>query len=583
MAADALDRVLDALEAGDLDAAWHLGTQALQAAPDDASLWSACGIAARLADRPADAERCWRRALALQPDALATHHLASLLRAQGRDDAALDCYQAAADDGSADARCWLGLGVLCAASQRLADAETAYRHALALQPDDVAALTNLGLVLEQQRRLDEAEACQRRALALAPDLAELHNHLAGVLARRPDERHEAQAEWHYREALRLAPQDARHLSNLGALLYDLGRVQEAEQVLRTAVSQAPALASAQINLGHLLLSMGRLPEGFDHAARSYALLPPQAVVPGFPATPPPGAAQPWAGQALDGKRLLVWPEQGHGDQLQFCRYLQQVRAQHRPAHLTYASTPSLLGLMRSVACADAHIPLTDAPAALATHDFWVPLQNLPLFCGTRLGCIPADTPYLRPDPAGVARWAPRIPPAPLKVGLVWRGNPRHDNDAERSLPGLATLAPLWQVPGVAFVSLQKWAGEEEGHRPPPGQPLVHLGSAIADFGDTAAILAQLDLLISVDTAACHLAGALGRPCWVLLPAYRVDWRWLRGRDDTPWYPRMRLFRQGRRGDWAGVVDQVRQALGALRQQGLVGARGASGPAGWRAA
>ena len=188
--------------------------------------------------------------------------------------------------------------MLCAARRRLADAETAYRSALALQPDDVAALTNLGLVLEQLRRLDEAEACQRRALALAPGLADLHNHLAGVLARRPDAQHEAEAEWHYREALRLAPQDARHASNLGALLYDLGRVQEAEQVLRAAVAQAPGLASAQINLGHLLLSVGRLAEGFDHAAQSDALLPHSAVVPGFPEPPPPGAALQWTGQPL---------------------------------------------------------------------------------------------------------------------------------------------------------------------------------------------------------------------------------------------------------------------------------------------
>ena len=565
MAIDALDRVLDALDSGDPALAWRLGTQALRAAPDDAALWSACGIAARLGERPDDAERCWRRALTLQPDALATHHLASLLRAQGRDDEALACYQAAADDGSADARCWVGLGVLCAGGRRLAAAEAAYRSALALQPDDVAALTNLGLVLEQLRRLDEAEACQRRALALAPGLADLHNHLAGVLARRPDAGHEAEAERHYREAMRLAPQDARHRSNLGALLYDLGRVQEAEQVLRAAVAQAPGLASAQINLGHLLLSMGRLPEGFAHAAQSYALLPPAAVVPGFPEPVPPGVARQWTGQPLQGQRLLVWPEQGHGDQLQFCRYLQLVRAQHGPAQITYASTASLLGLMRSVAGADRHIALQEAPAALATHDFWVPLQNLPLLCGTRLETVPAETPYLWPAPADVARWAPRLPPAPLRVGLVWRGNPRHDNDAERSLPGLATLAPLWQVPGVAFVSLQKWAGEEEGRQPPAGQPLVHLGSAIVDFSDSAAILAQLDLLISVDTAGCHLAGALGRPCWVLLPAYRVDWRWLRGRADTPWYPRTRLFRQDRRGDWAGVVEQVRQALVDWRQ------------------
>ncbi|KQP49868.1 tetratricopeptide repeat protein [Pseudorhodoferax sp. Leaf274] len=567
MATDALVRVLDALDNGDAEAACRLGMLALQADPEDARLWSACGIAARLCGRDEEAERCWRRALALRPDALVTHHLASLLRARGRDGEALACYQAAADDGSADARCWLGLGVLLAARRRLAQAEAAYRSALELQPDDVAALTNLGLVLEQQRRIDEAEACQRRALALAPDEAEVHNHLAGVLARRPsaDGRCEAEAEWHYREALRLQPRDARHLSNLGALLYDLGRVHEAERVLRAAVAQAPGLASARINLGQLLLSVDRLAEGFAQAAAGYALLPPGAVAPGFPDPPPPGAAPQWTGQPLQGKRLLVWAGQGHGDQLQWCRYLPLVRGQHRPAHITHAGAAALQGLLRGMAGADRHIALHDAPAALPLHDYWVPLQNLPLFCGTRTGSVPAQAPCLRPASAALARWAPRIPAAPLKVGLVWRGNPNHDNDADRSLPGLATLAPLWQVPGVAFVSLQKGAGEEEGLQPPAGQPLVHLASAVENFADTAAVLSQLDLLVSVDTAACHLAGALGRPCWVLLPAYRVDWRWLRARSDTPWYPRTRLFRQGRRGDWAGVVDAVRQALARLRQ------------------
>ena len=564
--AEAVDRVLDALDQGDPERAWALGAPTLQAEPENASLWSACGIAARLCGRAEDAERCWRRALSLRPDALVTHHFATLLRAQGRDDEALACYQAAADNGSADARCWNALGLLLAARQRLADAETAYRQALEQLPDDVAARTNLGLVLERQGRFEEAEACQRQALALAPGVAEVHNHLAGVLARRhsQDGRYEAEAEMHYRQAVRLQPQDARNLSNLGALFYDLGRVHEAEQALRAALVQQPALASAHTNLGQLLLSMGRLPEGFAHTAAGDGALEPGAL-PGFPDPLPAGAAQPWTGQPLQGKRLLVWPEQGYGDQLQFCRYLRLVRAQYRPASITCVSAEPLLDLMRTLPGADHHIALRDAPAVLAAHDHWVPLLRLPLLCGTTLASVPGDTPYLRPDRAQLARWAPRLPRAALKVGLIWRGHVRHDNDADRSLPGLSALAPLWQVPGTVFVSLQKGAGEEEALHPPAGQALVHLGGDVRSFSDTAAVLAQLDLLISVDTAGCHLAGALDRPCWVLLPAYRCDWRWLRDREDTPWYGRTRLFRQTRRGDWTDGVEAMRHALLGLRR------------------
>ncbi|QHI97142.1 tetratricopeptide repeat protein [Xylophilus rhododendri] len=596
---DAVAQVLDALDTGDAHEAFAIGEQALRADPQDAALWSVCGIAARLAGRPADAEHCWRRSLALQPDARVTQHLGELLLAGGQADEALACWQDSADDGSADATCWANLGllrlrkrqdqaaetalrhalsldagqtatwtnlgVLLAANKRWPEAEDAYRHALERRPDDVAALTNLGLTLEELRRHDEAEACQRRALALAPDRPEVHNHLAGVLARRQGlgGDAEAEAEFHYREALRLQPENAAHLSNLGALFFDQGRIHEAESAFRAALAQDAELASAHINLGQLLLSMGRLPEGFQHTEMRYRMRV-TGSVPGFPEPPPAGAARQWTGQPLAGKRLLVWPEQGHGDQLQFCRYLALVRTLHQPAFITCACTDSLLALMHTVAGADRHIALQDAPAALPEHDYWVPMLSLPLFCGTTVGTIPGATPYLAADAADIARWAPRIPRAPLRVGLVWRGNVQHDNDADRSLDSLVTLAPLWRVPGVVFVSLQKWAGEHEARHPPGDQPLVHLGSEIESFSDSAAILAQLDLLIAVDTAACHLAGALDIPCWVMLPAFRNDWRWLRGRSDTPWYRRTRLFRQTRRGDWPSVVEEIAKALARLR-------------------
>lgn len=590
----AIGTVLDALDAGQPEQAFTLAFEALHGYPDDAALWSVGALAARLQGRLADAEHAWRQSLALRPDANITQQLGSLLLSLGRADEALACWQTAADNGSADATCWanlgllrlhrredeaaehamrhalqlnphqpqtlVNLGVLLAADKRWAEAETLYCSALQMRPDDVAALTNLGLALEELRRFDEAETLQRRALALAPGRAEIHNHLAGVLARKP-QGVAGEAEHHYREALRLQPGHAAHLSNLGALFFDQGRVQAAEDTLLEALALDPGQPSAHINLGQLLLSLGRLQQGFEHTEMRYRLKVPGSV-PGFPRTPPANAARQWKGEPLAGKRLLVWPEQGHGDQLQFCHYIAIVRAQQRPSVITCASTDSLVELLRTLDGPDAVIPLEDAPAALAEHDFWVPMLSLPLFCGTTLETIPGHTPYLSADPETIARWAPRLPLAGKRIGLVWRGNVQHDNDAERSLPDLTVLAPLWTVPGLSFVSLQKWAGEDEARNPPAGQPLVHLGSDIETFSDSAAIVAQLDLLICVDTAACHLAGALDVPCWVMLPAWRNDWRWLRDRDDTPWYGRTRLFRQAQRGDWSGVVRAMAEALKA---------------------
>ncbi|OQX06140.1 MAG: hypothetical protein BWK76_26585, partial [Desulfobulbaceae bacterium A2] len=206
-------------------------------------------------------------------------------------------------------------------------------------------------------------------------------------------------------------------------------------------------------------------------------------------------------------------------------------------------------------------------------DYWTPPLSMPYHCRTRLETIPADIPYVQAEPQAAARWATELAghgaATDLRVGLVWRGNPRFENDADRSLPGLTLLEPLGTMGGLCWFSLQKGAGEDEAAHPPPGLPLVHLGPRITDFADAAAIVANLDLIITVDTAMAHLAGALGKPCWVLLPDYKPDWRWLTDRNDSPWYPGvMRLFRQPRPGDWTTVLEDLatslRQALARRR-------------------
>jgi hypothetical protein len=269
---------------------------------------------------------------------------------------------------------------------------------------------------------------------------------------------------------------------------------------------------------------------------------------------------------LTGKSLLLWPEQGYGDTLQFVRYAALLKAQGA-ARVVWMVQPALRGLLASAAGIDQLVVEGETPPLC---DYWTFPLSLPLHLRSTLDTLPATLPYLHADSERIEHWRPYLPPTGFRVGLVWKGNARHRNDARRSLPSLATLAPLWQIPGVVFVSLQKGPGgpgeteaAEEAARSamPPGAPLTALGDKIRDFADTAAIVEQLDLVIGVDTAVVHLAGSLGKPCWVLLPAIGTDWRWLHGRNDTPWYPQvMRLFRQSTPGDWRETVETLAQAL-----------------------
>lgn len=242
-------------------------------------------------------------------------------------------------------------------------------------------------------------------------------------------------------------------------------------------------------------------------------------------SPPPtlhgGAPLPpqWRGEPLMDKSLLIWPEQGLGDEIQFVRYL-PLLVTRGTKQLTLVCKPQLKALFALQNLADRVISIDQwRPEMSSEFDFWCYPLSLPLMFGTTLNNLPATIPYLRAEPERVLRWAAQLPRATVRVGLAWKGSSTHKNDGNRSLPSLATLVPLWSVPGIAFVSLQKGAGEDEASLAAAHQPLTHLGSAIADFADSAAILSQLDLLICVDTAVAHLAGALGTPCWVLLPDF----------------------------------------------------------------
>lgn len=436
-------------------------------------------------------------------------------------------------------------GAGCMQAGDAAGAEACFRKAIDVEPDFAEAYANLGLLLERRHDKEGAENCYRRSLQLNPAYPETYLNLGALLA--GDKRFD-KAEAAYRQAIALGPASPAAWSNLGVLYACMKREIDAEQCYRIAMSLDDTYATARFNLSYLLLRQGRFEDGWHclEARNWYAALAAHLACPR------------WQGEALAGKSLLIGCEAGHGDMIQFCRYVAVLKAQGA-ASITMICHPALTTLFAELDGLDRILSLNEQIPA-SGWDYWTPLLSVPNYCKTRLDSIPARIPYLAAPRYATEKWTALLPKNGRCVGLVWKGSPQFENDADRSLPSLEVLAPLGSVANVHFVSLQKGAGEDEAMQPPGGMKLTHVGSQLADFADTAAVVANLDLVICVDTAVAHLAGALGKPCWVLLPAYKTDWRWLTERTDSPWYPTMRLFRQTAMGDWSTVVDEVVAAL-----------------------
>ncbi len=425
-------------------------------------------------------------------------------------------------------------------------AEACFIEALLLAPDFPEALINLGWVNEQNGAMAQAEACYKRALMLRPDCVQIYLNL-GVLFLHGKRFFEAEAAcW---RAARIAPHNPDVWSQLGVVLTCVKREQEAERCFERALQLDGLHAQGRFNFSYLLLRQGRLQQGWPYLeARTRD-----------ERWAPPAHSLLWGGEALAGKSLLIGFEAGYGDMIQFCRYAALLKARGAQ-RVGIVCHPGLVRLFARLPALDS-VYSCDADLSAENWDYWLPLLSLPYRCGTTLDSIPASLPYLAASPEDKVRWAGRLPSAHCRVGLVWKGNPLYENDRDRSVPALELFAPLGRIPGVQWISLQKGAGEAEAQNPPAGWSLVSLGGDLLDFADTAAVLAHLDLVISVDTAVAHLAGAMGKPCWVLLPHYLTDWRWLTERTDSPWYPgSLRLFRQARVGDWSQTIEEVALAL-----------------------
>jgi tetratricopeptide (TPR) repeat protein len=457
------------------------------------------------AGRLTEAERGYRRILAAdprQPDAL--HMLGVLAYQTGRNAAAAELIGRAIALHGGNAAFHSNLGLALKDLGQLAPAAEAFRQAIALQPNAAAPHNNLGIVFTALGRWDEALACSAKALELQPDFADAHVNIGHV--RRQEQKLEA-AITQYRTAIRLKPD----------------------------------FAEAHTSLAHALLQNGEFAEGWAEYEWRWQTRSMLAGRRDF--------TQPqWRGQAGDGQTLLIHAEQGFGDTLQFCRFAWDAAARgFRVILEVQPPLVRLLGGIREVAVIGRGDPLPP-------FDLHAPLLSLPWALGLSLGGLPGPVPYLRPDPALVAHWRARLaaPAAGLAVGLAWAGSHTVANaeiDRRRSIPP-ATLAPLFQVPGASFVSLQK-----AGPAMPAGLPLIDPMPEVTDFADTAALIANLDLVVTVDTAVAHLAGAIGKPVW-MLNRFDSCWRWRAGRTDSIWYPGMRIYPQPAPADWETPIRAI---------------------------
>ncbi len=416
---------------------------------------------------------------------------------------------------------------------------TAYEAAVAAQPDLAEAHCNLANAQLRTGSDDAALASARRAIELKPELAEAHNVLGTILRER---RRPADALASFLKAARLKPDYGEALNNLGSVLEQEGQVEEAGKYFQHAAAVRPKSAEIHMNLGCNLLLRGEYARGFAEYEWRRAL-------PDNPSRRNFGKPD-WNGSDLTGRTILLHAEQGVGDTIQFARFIPLVaeRGGKIVVECQAAIAPvigGIAGVARTVAQGQ----------PLGEFDVHFPLLSLPLAFGPTAQSVPGKVPYVFADERIVADWKSKIPAGgkTLRVGLAWAGNPKHKNNRIRSCaPGV--LTPLGAVEGVSFFSLQKQADSL-----PESMRIVDWTAELTDYAQTAALLSLLDLVICVDTSVAHLAGAMGRPTWVMLPT-TPDWRWMLEREDSPWYPTVRLFRQKKAGDWAGVVQRVAAEL-----------------------
>ncbi len=537
---------------GQFDQAIASFRTALDLRPDFAEAHHNLGVALAEQGRLDEAAASFRSAIGLRPDIPEAHNgLGNTLAALGRPDEAAACFRTALELRPQYAEACYNLGNALARLERFDQAIASFRTAIGLKPNYGEAHNNLGNALAETGLLEEAIASYRTAIAIDPNNAQAHSNLGKALWQNGS-LDEALA--CCRRAVGLQPDYPEGHINLGIALGDQGRLDDAIECYRTAIALRPDTPDAHHNLGIALLKRGEMEAGWQEYEWRWKTRQLIGQDRGF--------NQPlWRGEAAARKTLLIHAEQGFGDTLQFCRYAPMAAA--RGLRVILEVPAALVRLLRSLPGIDR---VCARGEALPAFDLHCPMLSLPLAFGTTLASVPGETPYLHADAAQADEWrmrCDRMAGESARVGLVWAGNPRLHlpalTDSRRSVAP-ARLAPLFDVPGPRFFSLQK-----DGPGTPAEFPLIDVMDMIEDFAGTAALIANLDLVISVDTAGAHLAAALGKPVW-LLDRFDLCWRWLIGRRDSPWYPTLRIYRQPASGDWDSVMTEVARDLACAARE-----------------
>jgi tetratricopeptide (TPR) repeat protein len=507
-----------ALQTNRAERAMPLIEQAIKLNPWVASVHCDLGMALQALHRHEEALASYDRAIALQPDIPETHNnRGNLLRVLRRHEEALACFD----------------------------------QAITLRPDYAVAYRNRGIVLRELHRYADALASYDKAVALRPDFAEAHRN-RGLVLRDLDRLEEALAS--YDRAIAAWPEHAAAHGNRSVVLQDVGRHRDALDGYAKAIALRPYDPDENWNHGLCLLLLGEFERGWRQYEWRKRRNPPVVSAP---------YRQPaWSGgRSAAGKTLFLYWEQGFGDTIQFYRYVRLVRA--LGATVVLSVQDALLRLIRHAQPDLEVIGETQVPAAF---DYHCPLMSLPLAIETRLGSIPTAPRYLWAEEQLKLHWQARLPDRTRpKVGIAWSGSREHDI-RNRSMD-LRTFLPLLSD-DVEWINLQKEIVADETDALRTDGRIAHFGEALTDFSETAALLDLMDLVITVDTSVAHLAGAMGKPVWIMLP-YNADWRWLLDRSDSPWYPSARLFRQSAIGDWDGVVHRIRSELRGLIDAGTL--------------
>lgn len=519
--------------------------RALQLNPESFDAYANLSLALTDLGNANDAEKCLTRACQLAPNNAEWHaRLCKLRHSLGDFHGAAAAARKVVELAPNAADAWANLSLALTSAKKFDQALDAAHRAVALAPNGAGVCNNLGYVLERAGRVEEAEAAYQKAIELNPSFNLPHRNLAAMYDGRDDPE---RAVAHLNRSLELLANDLDgwvNLSNIRRRAKDYtGALAAADRAIQMDASNP----NAHGNRGLALLSLGDYKQGFAEYEWRWRC-------DNF-SSPQRDFAQPmWDGSDPTGRIIYVHTEQGYGDTLQFSRYVPMLVA--RGATVYFEVVLPLRALMQNM----------KGPAKIITggakppdFDLHVPLLSLPRIFGTTMETLPNEVPYLSVDAARQEKWKSRLASigSGKKIGLVWAGNVKPDSG--RTCP-LENLAPLAQIPELTFISLQSKENPRGDDAPPAGMKLHDVSQDLKDFAETAAAMMNLDLIITIDTAAAHLAGALGRPAWVLLP-FAADWRWMEDREDSPWYPTLRLFRQSARGDWAAVGKRVAEELG----------------------